>query len=136
MIHSVEDAYKVIGNALLANASASGWRSLFVEAPIWNDGCGGVVTVQIDQNGGSSDLPIGFAIFEIQKAVLYLRRDLLQATGARTWGLTFTLFPDGKFNIEYDYNKPKSLEVTDEVITGDGINSSLNRLSGKEDAAS
>lgn len=40
-------------------------------------------------------------------AALFLRDNLLQSTGDRIWGLTFTLYRDGKFNIEYDYNKPE-----------------------------
>ena len=62
------------------------------------------------------------------KALYFLRDDLLRTTGQRIWGLTFTLFPDGKFKIEYDYNKPEGYEETDEVITGDEINASLAGL--------
>ena len=49
-------------------------------------------------------------------AVLYLREDLLKTTGQRIWGLTFTLYPDGKFTVEYDHNKPEGYEETDETI--------------------
>jgi hypothetical protein len=45
--------------------------------------------------------------------------------------LTFTLYPNGKFNLEYDYNKPEGYEETDDIITGDEMNASLNLLSGK-----
>jgi hypothetical protein len=62
------------------------------------------------------DIPIGLAIFDIQEAALFLRDDLLRTTGQRIWGLTFTLFPTGKFNIEYDYNKPDGYEESDETI--------------------
>jgi hypothetical protein len=65
-------------------------------------------------------------------AIRFLRDDLLRTTGRRIWGLTFTLHADGKFNIEYDYNKPEGYEETDEVITGDEINASLNRLTGQD----
>ena len=61
-----------------------------------------------------------------------LRDDLLRTTGQRIWGLTFTLFPDGQFKIEYDYNKPEGCEESDEVITGDEINASLAGLTGQE----
>ncbi|MFC5606404.1 antitoxin YezG family protein [Variovorax soli] len=44
------------------------------------------------------------------RALLFLRKDLLKTTGEHIWGLTFTLYPDGKFNIEYDYNKPEGYE--------------------------
>jgi len=36
--------------------------------------------------------------------------------------LTFTLYHDGKFEIEYDYNIPEDYEETDEVITVEEIN--------------
>lgn len=64
----------------------------------------------------------------IPRALCFLRDDLLRTTGQRIWGLTFTLFPDGKFKIEFDYNKPEGYEETDEVITGDEINASLAGL--------
>ena len=55
-------------------------------------------------------------------SLLFLRDHLLNLTGDRIWGLTFTLYPDGKFEIEYDYNKPEDYEESDEVITGEEIN--------------
>jgi hypothetical protein len=70
------------------------------------------------------------------RAALFLRDDLLNTTGQRIWGFAFTLYPDGKFNIEYDYNKPEGYEETDDVITGDEINASLGQLMGKGSADS
>ncbi|VTU18922.1 hypothetical protein H4CHR_00282 [Variovorax sp. PBS-H4] len=52
----------------------------------------------------------------LQDACIFLREDLLKSTGQRIWGLTFTLYPDSKFNIEYDYNKPLEYEETDETV--------------------
>lgn len=42
--------------------------------------------------------------------------------------MMFTLFPTGKFKIEYDYNKPEGYTETDEMITGSEINASLSKL--------
>lgn len=67
------------------------------------------------------DIPIDLSKLRME-AVFYLRDHFLKLTGNRIWGLTFTLYPDGKFEIEYDYNKPEDYEETDEVITGDEIN--------------
>lgn len=64
------------------------------------------------------------------KAAILLRDNILTTTGQRVWGLTFTLYPNGKFNIEYDYNKPEDYEETDEVIAGDEINQTLSDLDG------
>ncbi|KRC04212.1 hypothetical protein ASE11_03905 [Hydrogenophaga sp. Root209] len=50
------------------------------------------------------------------RAILSLRDYILQTTGRRIWGLTFTLYPDGKFNVEYDYNKPPDYEEDDDDV--------------------
>ncbi len=65
---------------------------------------------------------------DASNSILFLRDDLLETTGERIWGLTFTLFPNGKFNIVYDYNKPEGYEETDELISGNEINQSLNKI--------
>ena len=41
-------------------------------------------------------------------------------------------YPNSKFNIEYDYNKPADYEETDDVITGDEINQSLSNLNNQQ----
>lgn len=71
---------------------------------------------------------MGDSSIDSGSAVLFLRDNFLRTTGQRIWGLTFTLFLDGKFKIDYDYNKPDGYEETDEVITGDEINASLSNL--------
>lgn len=114
MITSVEDAYQVIGRVLNEKAQP-GWSSLQINCPILNKNCGGVTTFRFEGREKDS-IAIGMAVFEIQDACLFLRSDLLQKTGQRIWGLTFMLHPDGKFNIEYDYNKPEDYEETDETI--------------------
>jgi hypothetical protein len=124
MINTVEDAYELMGQIILRNAHSSEWHSLIIDAPILSTGCGGVVTVQRDQSGKDTDLHVAFDVFEIQQAALFLRDELLRTTGDRIWGLTFTLFPTGKFKIEYDYNKPEGYEETDEAIRlGDALGS-------------
>jgi len=55
-------------------------------------------------------------------AAYYIKDSLIENQGDRIWGLTFTLYPNGKFEIEFDYNKPEGYEETDEVITGEEIN--------------
>lgn len=51
------------------------------------------------------------------EAVLFLRDDLLETTGKRIWGLTFTLYPNGKFNIDYDYEKPEDYDESEDSIS-------------------
>lgn len=50
------------------------------------------------------------------RATQYLRDYLLKTTKQKIWGLTFTLYPTGKFKIDYDYNKPEGYEETEEAI--------------------
>lgn len=114
MIASREKAYEAIAAVLLRKA-VPGWSSLTAICPILSKNCGGVITTQSTPKG-HSDLPIGMDVFELQEACLFLRDDLLRTTNQRIWGLTFTLRPDGKFDLQYDYNKPKGYEETDETI--------------------
>lgn len=126
---TMEDAYQIIAQCL-SDFAQEGWKHLRLEAPILHKNLGGTTTIQRRPDGKEVDLPIGSRIFGIQDAVLFLRHDLLEKTGQRIWGLTFTLFPDGKFNIEFDYNKPEGYEETGDVITGEEINNSLRSLRG------
>lgn len=61
-------------------------------------------------------------------AAIYLRNDHLRATGKRIWGLTFTLFPDGKFDIEYDYNKPDEYDESDDLEPSIPLSEALHGL--------
>lgn len=57
----------------------------------------------------------------------------MRTTGQRIWGVTFTLYTDGKFDVEYNYNKPEGYEEADETISGDEINAFLSDLNEKKE---
>lgn len=130
---TVEEAYSGLASYLIAFIGGRSWDmasanfrvfSTMANCSQWLEHLGSK-----DESGGfetSSD-----AIWTGLDAALFLRDDLLKTTGQRIWGLTFTLYPDGKFNIEYDYNKPEGYEETDDAISGDEINSSLGKLGNK-----
>ncbi len=126
---NTEDAYKKIASHAVAEAGSCNWDSLIVEVKIFAKMAeishwlmdGNIKT----QGDGAPPLDVRRDSF---KAMLFVRDNILQTTGQRIWGLTFTLFANGKFNIEYDYNKPKVYEETEELISGDEINSSLNKI--------
>lgn len=62
-------------------------------------------------------------------AAISIRDEHLRTTGRRIWGLTFTLYPDGKYHIEYDYQKPADYEDDSaDTIDGDEINQRLQQL--------
>jgi hypothetical protein len=116
-ITTSEIAYETLARAIYRFPGGRAWESAFGKYAILNQ----MVSVQwglmsngsIDQEGAS---PQRNLVSESMDAALFLRDDLLKTTGQRIWGLAFTLYPDGKFNIEHDYKKPEDYEETDETI--------------------
>jgi len=129
-ISTVEQAYQAIAADLLAFANDREWEVVTGYYRIFN----AMISTQWELKGKNLSICDGGKAISLSEtkrktaAVRLLRDDLLRTTGQRIWGLTFTLYPDGKFKIEYDYNKPEGYEETDEVITGDEINASLADL--------
>ena len=78
----------------------------------------------LEYQGKIDDQSMGWSSddFSAADASRYLRSHFLKLSGDRIWGLVFTLYPEGRFEIEFDYNKPEGYEETDEVITGEEIN--------------
>ncbi len=50
-------------------------------------------------------------------AAIFLRNHLLKTTGQRIYGLTFTLTPDGKFTLDYDYDRPADYDDSEDTIS-------------------
>lgn len=130
---NVEEAYQAIAEDVMAFPGERAWDevvgkygiySTVVESRWWlvKDGC-----VDEKWNGGSEDFNL-----RAFSALRYLKDNILKSGGDRIWGLTFTVYPNGQFNIEYNYNTPEDYEESDdyEVITGDEINESLRKLFG------
>lgn len=117
-----EQAYQTIGNDLAAFPCGRQWDEVLGTYVILK----GMVSCRWSlSHSGKEDKKWIFHAGEdeLSKAALdavrFLRDHFLATTGDRIWGLTFTLYPDGKFKIEYDYNKPEGYEETDETITLD-----------------
>jgi len=123
---SVEEAYADIAKSTFNFVHGRQWECAisFIEILNMSENiqqrlvCKGAIDGKGDQ----------FYVNEALDAAVFLKDNILQTTGKRIWGLTFTLYPDGKFNIEYDYNKPEGYEDSGEVITGEEINASLAQL--------
>lgn len=47
---------------------------------------------------------------DLTVASQFLRGNLLETTGDKIWGFTFTLYPDGQFNIDYTYDMPEWMQ--------------------------
>jgi hypothetical protein len=131
-MRSVETAYSLIGEALASQANP-GWIKVIFHTFILKNYCSSMSFLAEYPDGKTSSFGLGrLKGFEVSDTCIFLRDDLLATTGDRIWGLTYTLFTDGKIKIEYDYNKPADYEETDEVITGEEMNQSLTDLFPKK----
>ena len=108
-MRTVEDAYHLIASALLQSAGAE-WDKLTFNAALLAKSCSNMQTVCFLDDANHS-IALGFKNgFIVSDAAIFLRDDLLKTTGHRAWGLTYTLLPSGKMNIEYSYDKPEDYD--------------------------
>ena len=63
----------------------------------------------------------------VSDAATFLRDHLLQTTGQRIYGLSFTLYPDGKLSLDYDYERPADYDDSEDTISLDEALSSLGQ---------
>lgn len=128
-MQSFEEAYSKIANGIIWFVQEDEWSSASANASIWNRS----TQVGYTRNSGDQQItddrfpPLDIAL-ESSDALLFLRDKLIEMTGQRIWGMVFTLFPNGTFNIEYNYSKPVGYEESDELISGQEINESLQAL--------
>lgn len=115
-MNNTNEILETIASTLAGGASAE-WKCILLETKILARNCSRMsMTENRDAESLSMDYEMS-AIFQINDAVINLRDDLLQTTGQRIWGLTFTLYPDGKFSIDYDYEKPEDYDDSDDAIS-------------------
>ncbi|MBT9160804.1 MAG: hypothetical protein DDT26_02100 [Dehalococcoidia bacterium] len=135
-MNTVEDAYQVMADNLLWFVEGENWSLARAKSSVWSKSTQTSLSRRFVNHELNDDkFPPANMVIACHHALLFLRDHILRTTGQRIWGLTFTLYPDGQFKIEYDYNKPEGYEESDEVITGDEINASLANLTnqGKPD---
>ena len=117
-MNSVEDAYSYLGLYVTAFIGKRPWDSAGCHMKIYAQMASAnqwlIYQGIKDEKGGFEESPQ--TIWKGLEAATYLRDDMLKVSRSRIWGLTFTLAPDGKFTIEYDYDKPDDYEETDELI--------------------
>lgn len=128
-ILSVDDAYQAIARDIASFPDGRNWDAVFGQYEIYSkmvsSRCWLKFEEHIDRKWDGGDDQFNARACD---AALFLRDDLLKTTEHRIWGLTFTLYSNGKFNIEYNYDKPEGYEETDEIISGAEINQSLGQL--------
>lgn len=119
IMNTVEEAYQLIAKSIIDFTQDRKWDKGICECQIFSKMAS--ATHYIEYENIEDSIALGWPSSGISAgdAALFLRDDLLKTTGQRIWGLTFTLFPDGKFRIEYDYDKPHGYEETDETVVID-----------------
>ncbi len=112
----VENSYQLIATEVLAFIAGRDWQEAGAQYEIWPKSISTYwwrkIDDVIDKKGG---FPPDQISANASDAVTYLRDEILRIKGDRIWGLTFTLHPDGKFKIEYDYEKPADYVEDDET---------------------
>ncbi len=122
--------YETFAQELLYFVGAQKWEQAFIKYEIYNQ----MISIERWFVFNNQEFWFGNEIIDeirnnSSQSVYYIRDTMLKNTGHRIWGLVFTLYPDGKFEIEYDYNKPEDYEETDDMMTADEINNILNAYS-------
>lgn len=131
-MNAVEDAYQILAQTVLDFVKSRDWDKAYCRCQIFGKMASSVHWLEYKNIEDKKSLGWPAPGLSASSAALFLRDDLFKTTGQRIWGLTFTLYPNGKFNIEYDYEKPEGYEETDELISGEEINRSLGQLGTPE----
>ena len=123
IVPNEDEAYHILAKALLEHAGDDIWDKLVSNTEIFNK------MSRFEKIIYSSEKVVeeyrelsNDILLSEHDAAMYLKEHIYNLTGDRIWGLIFTLYPDGKFEIEYDYDRPEDYEETDELITGEEIN--------------
>lgn len=120
--------YQNLADSLLSNIGSANWDKVILTADILIDNASSISFI-IHDKGNEVNQELSFkTVFIINDLLIELRNIILHSTGNRIWSIVFSLFSDGKFQIEYDYNKPDDYEESDGIISGDEINQSLDKL--------
>lgn len=128
MKNNLGHIYQNLANSLLSNMSSESWDKIILTADILRDNASSISFILYDKGSEVSQELTFETVFAINDLLIELRNIMLHSTGNRIWGLLFTLYPDGRFEIEYDYDKPDDYEESDDIISGDEINQSLDKL--------
>ena len=113
---STKQAYSALKVYLSAFIGGRKWDIAVCQCTIYNTSSRGTQWLilgneKIEEGDFGEDTA---AVWDGLDAAIYLRDEHLRTTGKRIWGLTFTLYPDGKYDIAYDYKKPDDYDDSEE----------------------
>lgn len=113
-IQKVEEAYQLIAQEIISFIDGRPWHEAVAQYGIFPKSVSSTWWRKNDNElDKTGNFPPNKVSAAATNAVYFLRDSLLKATGDRIWGLTFTLYPEGKFKLAYDYTKPDGYEETE-----------------------
>ncbi|WP_156425790.1 hypothetical protein [Herbaspirillum rubrisubalbicans] len=134
---NMDEAYVALAQYLQAFIGSSPWDKAACDIKIFKNMARGEQYFEYQgerhEKGGFENNPD--AVWDALDAAVFLRDVMFENTGHRIWGLKFTLFPDGKFDLEYDYTKPLGFDETEETVNGDEINLSLSEFRTRDNSS-
>ena len=110
---NTEKAYNILANVLLAHIQENEkFDKLEMMTEIGESFLTREVTGYLDGKEfyPRLDLISSQAKDDARAASEFLRSNLLETTGDKIWGFTFTLYPGGQFNIDYTYDMPEWMQ--------------------------
>ncbi|MDO4223487.1 MAG: DUF600 family protein [Acinetobacter sp.] len=102
--------YQELANHLLNDINDVGWDKLILMSDILVDNASNIRFILLKEEYEIYQQLSFETTFSISDLLMELRDTMLKDTGHRIWGFIFTLYPDGKFEIKYDYNKPEDYD--------------------------
>lgn len=115
MIDSAANATEELSKAVIDFVHGRDWSSASFQAKVFEKAVFSSCNLLQGQDVVSEGLDWPDSSIDTSSATLFLRDEHLRTTGKRIWGLTFTLYPDGKYDIAYDHNKPADYDDSDEA---------------------
>ena len=110
---NTEKAYNILANVLLAHTQEN---EKFDKLEMVIEVDEGFLKNEVTRHLGDKefyprlDMISRQANDDLTVASQFLRSNLLETTGDKIWGFTFTLYPDGQFNIDYTYDMPEWMQ--------------------------
>lgn len=118
---------KILANILQHKLRKKKWDKFVLYTVVYNENCEIQTTLSYENSTKFFELDM-ISIFEVSDLIIFFRDNILKETKKRIWGLTFTLYPDGKHEIEYDYNVPEGFNEQGEWIGEEHNNEAVSEL--------
>ena len=108
---NIEKFYQTLANVALVYFQDVAWDEIGLEIEIGDTFVSNAPWSKLngEEIYPKSTLPMQVET-DLSNAVKFIKKDILENSGNRIWGLTFILNSDNQFNIKYNYNKPEWLE--------------------------